>query len=175
MFQNSKIMKFVKHIIEDRLNFCQRIKNFDITNQKPIEKNNDINGNTIKPVKISKNGEIVENYKTFDCEKVEKSNKKFEKKTSRTDLVSCLDELEERDDDFDLWTISSEKSRFQKFWFYFTFPIRIVLYFTIPNPVKYRRFFVFSFIMCIVWIGCISYMVFWMVILIGDAFHIPGK
>lgn len=175
MFQNAKIMKFVKHIIEDRLNFCQRIKNFDIANQKPFEKNNDVNGNSIKPVKLSKNGQIVENYTTVDCEKVEKKEKKIEKKISRTDLVSCLDEFEERDDNFNLWTISSEKSRFQKFWFYFTLPIRTVLFFTIPSPVKYQRLFVVSFAMCIVWIGCISYMVFWMVILIGDAFNIPGK
>ena len=54
-------------------------------------------------------------------------------------------------------------------------PINILFYFTIPDVKKEscRKFVVFSFVVCIVWIGVTSYILVWMVTIIGYTFMIP--
>ncbi|XP_078371659.1 sodium/potassium/calcium exchanger 4-like [Oculina patagonica] len=54
-------------------------------------------------------------------------------------------------------------------------PINILFYFTIPDVKKEscRKFAGFSFVMCIVWIGITSYILVWMVTIIGYTFMIP--
>lgn len=58
------------------------------------------------------------------------------------------------------------------FWYY-TWPIRLVLSCTMPNPKTRRRFYVLTFLLCIVWIGVITYLIFFMLILICYTFSIP--
>lgn len=168
MFQNPRIVKFVKYYVEDRLMWCQRIKNYDITNQRPIVSTSQ--GVSVKPVTVTESGSIIENYKPVDYESIERV-RKFDKAISKTDLVSVLEEQEE--DAVSLWEIPKEKSTLQKIWYVYTWPIRFFLHITIPCPIKYPNWFALSFVMCIIWIGSISYMVFWMVVLIGDTFGIP--
>lgn len=54
-------------------------------------------------------------------------------------------------------------------------PINVLFYFTIPDVKKEscRKFVVFSFVVCIVWIGVTSYILVWMVTIIGYTFMIP--
>ena len=54
-------------------------------------------------------------------------------------------------------------------------PINILFYFTIPDVKKEscRKFVGFSFVVCIVWIGVTSYILVWMVTIIGYTFMIP--
>lgn len=56
-------------------------------------------------------------------------------------------------------------------------PINIAFYITIPNVTKkeYEKWVVVSFISCIVWIGLTSYMLVWMVTVIGYTFLIPDS
>lgn len=174
MFQNPKIVKWVKYYVEDRMLWCQRIKNFDITNQCPINippPASSQRTTPVRPVKVSEDGYIIESYKPMDYESIDRA-RKFEKAKSKTDLVSVLEEVDE-DDAVSLWEIPKEKSTLQKFWFIYSWPIRVLLHMTIPSPIKYPKLFIVSFFMCIVWIGCVSYMVFWMIVLIGDTFGIP--
>lgn len=171
MFQNTKVEKFVKYYVEDRLLWCQRIKNYDITNQRPMETASSSQGVSVIPVKLSEAGSIIENYKPVDYESIERV-RKFDKVKSKTDLVSVLEETED-EDNVSLWEMPKEKTIFQKCWYVYTWPIRFLLHYTIPNPIKYPNWFVLSFGMCIAWIGCVSYMVFWMVVLVGDTFGIP--
>ena len=54
-------------------------------------------------------------------------------------------------------------------------PINVLFYFTIPDVKKEscRKFAGFSFVVCIVWIGVTSYILVWMVTIIGYTFMIP--
>lgn len=71
-----------------------------------------------------------------------------------------------------LWTISRE-SYFKTFWWFYTWPIRFLLTFTVPNPLRMRAWYPLTFILCILYIGLNSFMIYWMVAIIGYTFYIP--
>lgn len=54
-------------------------------------------------------------------------------------------------------------------------PINIAFYFTIPDVKKEscQKYVAFSFLVCIVWIGITSYILVWMVTIVGYTFMIP--
>lgn len=184
MFQNPKIMKFVKHIVEDRLMWCQRIKNYDIVNQRPYDFKVD-NQNQIQPQLTDEqkksNRESYKAYdnngfdgssadiatiesikarnrsQSFDINAIDPTKMTARERRASTDL-SIVYADEEENGDWALWEIPPNPSKFDIFWFFFTWPIRFCLHYTIPNPIKYKKWFVVSFIMCIVWIACVSYM-----------------
>lgn len=64
-------------------------------------------------------------------------------------------------------------SRFMKFWWIFVFPIKLVLRFIIPHPMRHRRLYPLSFIMCIITIGANAYLIVWMLTAFGVAIHVP--
>lgn len=57
------------------------------------------------------------------------------------------------------------------------FPIYILFFFTVPDPRRafFRRFpfYFLSFLMSAVYIGCITYILVWMVVVISDTLHVP--
>ncbi|XP_053680299.1 sodium/potassium/calcium exchanger 3-like [Anopheles nili] len=55
----------------------------------------------------------------------------------------------------------------------FTWPYRLVVFLTVPDPLRFRRLYPLTFICCIGWIGASSYIVFWMISVIGNTFGIP--
>ncbi|XP_058065728.1 sodium/potassium/calcium exchanger 3-like [Anopheles bellator] len=57
-------------------------------------------------------------------------------------------------------------------WF-FTWPYRLVVFFTVPDPQRFRRLYPLTFLCCIGWIGLSAYVVFWMISVIGFTFGIP--
>lgn len=141
MLQNKRIMKYIKLYIEDHLQWCQRIKNYDIENQRP------------KPT--SPNNEIERD------------------KSNTLDDTINQNEVTLEENNETIWEIPKNTSKFEICWFIFTWPIKFLLHFTIPNPKEYKKLFPLSFIICILWIGVTSYMVFWMIVIIGDTFNIP--
>jgi solute carrier family 24 (sodium/potassium/calcium exchanger), member 4 len=168
MFQNKRIVKIVKYYIEEKLMWCQRIKNYDIANQRPKII---VESKQVEPVKTTQYGTIVESYKQIDVE-----NYKTQDFVSRTDLLSVLTEHDKDDDaKSNLFHYPSEKSGISQFWFILTWPMRIILKYTIPDPVRHKNLFMLSFVMCIIWIGCVTFMVFWMTVLVGDTFNIPDN
>lgn len=56
-------------------------------------------------------------------------------------------------------------------WWIYTWPIKLLLTLTIPNPKTYRQFYPFTFIMCIVWIGVNAYIIVWILSIIGEYEH----
>lgn len=58
-----------------------------------------------------------------------------------------------------------------------TWPIHLVFLFTIPDceKPKFKRLFPLTFFMCIVWIGSLSYVVAWLITIIGDTLKIPDS
>lgn len=71
-----------------------------------------------------------------------------------------------------LWTVPTH-SVWAVVWWLYTWPIRAVTTCLIPNPKTIRRLYPLAFIMCIVFIGVNSYLIFWMIVVIGDTFGIP--
>ncbi|CAH1108952.1 unnamed protein product [Psylliodes chrysocephalus] len=61
---------------------------------------------------------------------------------------------------------------FQKFMFYYTWPLKLLLKYTVPNPTVHPSLFPITFLMCIVWIGANSYVVSWMISIIGTITHL---
>lgn len=68
-----------------------------------------------------------------------------------------------------LWHFPTS-SRLESIWWIYTWPIKFVLTLTIPNPKTYRKCYPLTFVMCITWIAANSYMVIWMLSIIGMFF-----
>ena len=65
---------------------------------------------------------------------------------------------------------SVEKIKFFLFW-----PITFILFITIPNSKKktWAKFYLLTFIMSLVWLSLFSYLMVWMITIIGYTFLIP--
>ncbi|XP_052871856.1 sodium/potassium/calcium exchanger 3 [Anopheles cruzii] len=81
------------------------------------------------------------------------------------------------DEEFRLLRYPFGKSAFRQFSWIITWPIHLLFMFTIPNCEKprFRTWFPLTFTMCIVWIGSLSYVVAWMITIIGDTLKIPDS
>lgn len=189
MFQNPRLMKFFKHIVEDRLLWCQRIKNYDIINQRPKDQ---------PPPPIAPNENQVErglgeSFKAYTNQGFSGSQGEFNTVTDlkaareRSDSITShprhskerrasfdLTRINETEEEiFKVWEIPKNVKWYDTAWYFLTWPIRFLLHYTIPDPVVHKKWFVASFILCIVWIAAASYVVFWMVVVIGDTFGVP--
>lgn len=58
-------------------------------------------------------------------------------------------------------------AQLEMFWWIYTWPIQLILSLTIPDPKTNRRMYPFTFVMCIIWISINSYLVIWMLSVIG--------
>ncbi|XP_022904797.1 sodium/potassium/calcium exchanger 4 isoform X4 [Onthophagus taurus] len=76
-----------------------------------------------------------------------------------------------------LWRWPSKRSLFTQATWIFTWPIHLVFFFTIPDCEKprFKKWFPLTFMMCIIWIGSLSYVVAWMITIIGDTLKIPDS
>ncbi|XP_038216724.1 sodium/potassium/calcium exchanger 3 isoform X2 [Zerene cesonia] len=76
-----------------------------------------------------------------------------------------------------LWKWPSGRSNLTKATWIITWPIHLVFLFTIPDCEKprFKNWFPLTFLMCIVWIGSLSYIVAWMITIIGDTLMIPDS
>lgn len=66
-----------------------------------------------------------------------------------------------------LWQKPEGESKVHIWFWYFSWPIRFLLTCTIPNPRTYRNLYWLTFIVCVVYIGFITYFIFWMMVVIG--------
>lgn len=175
MFQNERIMKNIKCIVEDKLLWCQRIKNYDIVNQRCLNESDNSNNATNNNNVVTKPG--INNFgfqaSTSDFDSVKIIDPNVRKRRQSTDLAKIYSEVDE--EEFQIWVFPKNVAKFDIFWYFFTWPIRFSLHYTIPNPIKHKNFFPLTFVMCIIWIACTSYMVFWMVVIVGDTFRIPDS
>lgn len=70
---------------------------------------------------------------------------------------------------YSLIRFPKEKSCFRKIMWFVLWPIHFLFMLTIPDCERpsLKKLFPLTFIMCIVWIGSLSYMVAWMITIIG--------
>ncbi|EFA03342.1 sodium/potassium/calcium exchanger 4 [Tribolium castaneum] len=86
-----------------------------------------------------------------------------------------LKDCEDLEESTKIWEWPSDQSRRGQFWWVLTWPISFLLYLTTPDCRKYPRLFVVTFIMCIFWIGVTSYIISWLITVIGDTLDIPDS
>ncbi|KAL3282931.1 hypothetical protein HHI36_006089 [Cryptolaemus montrouzieri] len=110
--------------------------------------------------------------------KIEKAGKEG----SKCNISNCvceadisLKDCEELEESTNIWEWPTEETAKGKCWWIFTWPICFILYMTTPDCRKYPRLFVFTFLMCIIWIGITSYVVAWLITVIGDTLNIPDS
>ncbi|XP_017009286.2 sodium/potassium/calcium exchanger 3 isoform X2 [Drosophila takahashii] len=90
--------------------------------------------------------------------------------------VAAADEDRE-EEGYSLLTYPKDKSCFAQFTWLIIWPIHLLFRIAIPDckKAKNNKIFPLTFIMCIVWIGSLSYVVAWMITIIGDTLKIPDS
>ena len=87
--------------------------------------------------------------------------------------------FDEDDDisDLSLSTWPKDCRNWERAWWVFVWPISLMLYLTIPDcrQERWRRWYPLTFFTCVVWIALTSYMVAWMITVIGDTLQIPDS
>ncbi|XP_037036753.1 sodium/potassium/calcium exchanger 3 isoform X2 [Bradysia coprophila] len=78
---------------------------------------------------------------------------------------------------YSLIRFPKEKSCFRKIMWFVIWPIHFLFMLTIPDCERPRlkNWFPITFLMCIVWIGSLSYLVAWMITILGDTLKIPDS
>lgn len=66
-----------------------------------------------------------------------------------------------------------EGSLVKRMWWFYSWPIQVLLTMFVPNPKVHRKLYPLTFILCILLIGANSYLVYWMVAIIGHTIDIP--
>ncbi|XP_063837512.1 sodium/potassium/calcium exchanger 3 isoform X2 [Ostrinia nubilalis] len=158
---------------------ARMFKNQDEKQDAATTTDNDVNeksGDTLRTEKVSDD----ERNKIVDIEVEHKSNDVeiacTEENTGQQNLeVGDKDPVDEYE--HSLWKWPSGRSCITKTTWIVTWPIHLVFLFTIPDCEKprFKNWFPLTFIMCIVWIGSLSYIVAWMITIIGDTLMIPDS
>lgn len=65
-----------------------------------------------------------------------------------------------------LWTLPRGKW-LNRLWWIYTWPIKLILTLTIPNPKTFKKLYPLTFALCILWIGGNSYLIVWMMTVLG--------
>lgn len=151
MFQNDRMKQIAVDLIETRWNLCARLE--------PNTSNEFTEHKAGRKYSIAVLGEAVNT--ALD---VLQREKEIRRSSSESDESSAKT--------MKLFRISTE-SWLNIIWWFYTWPFRLLVYLTIPDPRTYRKLYPLTFLMCIVWIGGTSYMVFWMMSIIGSTFNVP--
>lgn len=123
---------------------------------------------------IQENGNVKKN--ELQLSTIENSNS-----SEKVDVEASSEKAKEEDEPknaaFSLTTYPSEQSFLRQILWILTWPIYFIFFLTIPDCEKprYKKLFPLTFIMCIVWIGSLSYLVAWMITIIGHTLRIPDS
>lgn len=62
-------------------------------------------------------------------------------------------------------------------WFYFVWPLKLILFVTIPDSryKRWKKWYLLTFVMCVIWIAVSSYLTSWMTTVLGDTIGIPDS
>ncbi|XP_059622452.1 sodium/potassium/calcium exchanger 3-like [Phlebotomus argentipes] len=143
LFQDKRISEAVKFVCEEKLNCCTNRASHDLEQPKP---SNDCKGR-----------------ETVDDDGA---------KSDKIPNLSTKSPKEIQECGSSLWTIR-RGSALQTIWWLYTWPIHLVLTFLVPNPRTNRKLYPLTFILCIILIGGNSYMIYFMISIIGHTFSIP--
>lgn len=107
------------------------------------------------------------------------SQENFELEISLNKPVESVPEKKENEDaaadedDYNLFKYPKEKSWFKQIMWFAIWPIHLVYWLTIPNceSARFKNLFPVTFLMCIIWIGSLSYLVAWMITIVGKQYR----
>ncbi|XP_012060888.1 PREDICTED: sodium/potassium/calcium exchanger 3-like [Atta cephalotes] len=87
--------------------------------------------------------------------------------------VENIEEYVEPDTPF-VWPTGS---KLNKIWFYLVWPLKFILFITIPDTryKRWKKWYLVTFIMCVIWIAVASYLTSWMTTVLGDTIGIPDS
>ncbi|XP_069695188.1 sodium/potassium/calcium exchanger 3-like [Periplaneta americana] len=122
------------------------------------------------------NGSMLSKFQA-DEHVMENGYMKLNGEIQRVENIENSVEENETEDDVQLFTWPSDSGCGTKLWWLIVRPIAFLLAVTIPNCRSRcgKRLYFLTFIMCIVWIGVASYVVAWMITVIGDTLNIPDS
>ncbi|CAK9805480.1 Sodium/potassium/calcium exchanger 5 [Anthophora quadrimaculata] len=115
------------------------------------------------------------------------TRKKYKNLSEQTPLISNdiakstdfnLFDSCEKDESLDIVSMTKwPNSICERIWWLITWPINLVLLVTIPDCRRntLKSYYPLTFIMCIIWIATTSYIVGWVITVIGDTFRIPDS
>ncbi|XP_072753160.1 sodium/potassium/calcium exchanger 4 isoform X2 [Anoplolepis gracilipes] len=68
-------------------------------------------------------------------------------------------------------------SSLAKVWFWFVWPLKLILFVTVPDSryKRWRNWYLITFVMCVIWIAISSYLTSWMTTVLGDTIGIPDS
>ncbi|XP_059055192.1 sodium/potassium/calcium exchanger 3-like isoform X2 [Achroia grisella] len=88
----------------------------------------------------------------------------------------CDSPASDTSDESSIWSWPDEKtSSLKKFFWVLTWPISLLLWATIPDCRRHPRLYPLTFIMCISWIGGVSYLIAWIITILGDTLNLPDS
>ncbi|XP_055532898.1 sodium/potassium/calcium exchanger 4-like [Wyeomyia smithii] len=151
MFQNDRMKRIAVDLIETRWNLCKRLET-DTRNEFTDHKAG-------RKYSIAVLGEAINT--SIVIPKEEKQIPHSPSESNENTAIGMR-----------LFRISTQ-SWYNIIWWFYTWPFRILVCLTVPNPRACRKLYPLTFIMCIAWIGGTSYMVFWMMSIIGSTFDVP--
>ncbi|XP_011150532.1 sodium/potassium/calcium exchanger 4 [Harpegnathos saltator] len=96
----------------------------------------------------------------------------------KKDTEICELNSSEHDESLEIVNMTSwPNSTCEKIWWIITWPINLVLLITIPDcrRNKLKTWYPFTFLMCVMWIASSSYIIGWVITVIGDTFRIPDS
>ncbi|XP_076391476.1 sodium/potassium/calcium exchanger 5 [Megachile rotundata] len=89
----------------------------------------------------------------------------------------CSETSEEHSESENLFVWPKDRSLIGKFWFLLCWPAKFLLFVSIPDCriERLKNWYPLTFVMCVIWIGIASYLVSWMMTVIGDTIGIPDS
>ncbi|KAG8235801.1 hypothetical protein J437_LFUL015840 [Ladona fulva] len=84
---------------------------------------------------------------------------------------------QESSEEYSVFSLPRGKGVWRVLSWIIVWPIHLVFFLTIPDCERpaLKRWFPLTFLMCIVWIGSLSYVVAWTITIIGDTLKIPDS
>lgn len=99
-----------------------------------------------------------------------RESKSSEKKESITEKEKSDEGKSEIDNRFYLFRYPIHKPIWRQLLWIIIWPAELLFFLTIPNceQKRFKNLFPLTFFMCIVWIGSLSYLVAWMITIVGE-------
>ncbi|XP_055389117.1 sodium/potassium/calcium exchanger 4 [Condylostylus longicornis] len=158
MFTNKPIMKRTRVLIEDKFNCCNSTR-YDFT--VPPERSSKAK------LPMGKTGrEEPHHHNIFII-----SQKSFHLNNELKAPNDVETDSDDKNEPSSLFKIPN--GIFAKMWFFYSWPLKFILRIIVPDPVKNRKWYPLTFIICIIFIGIISYMVVWMLTVFGVTLSVP--
>ncbi|KOC68023.1 Sodium/potassium/calcium exchanger 5 [Habropoda laboriosa] len=143
--------------------------------------------NSTSTIKVSNNNESTSPVGSYKSNAVVATTATTSKKNRNVDLleeqqngsenVENCEKSAKRSMSEYLFSWPREQSTIAKCWFTLVWPLKFLLFVTVPDVrvERFKHWYPLTFVMCMIWIAISSYLVSWMMTAIGDTIGIPDS